>query len=984
MPNNTYQSEFTGPQMDERFAAVPGMQAAITEIQAALANRYTKGEVDAMIATLNAMEYVDVASLPDASASTMGKIYLVGPDGSGYYSYYISSYDDTDYSWVGPLGTTEISLANYATKAELNQLDQELLENNKNYSRREGDFSAIQYYKIKNDGTYGTDNTLKHADMLVWPGEVVVVTANNSEAATICFVSDINMPNSGATYGLVANTFTEIAAGTSKQIIVPSGAVAMKVYLGKLTDDAYPYKPTSLYIYRAKGLTATPQPIKMDKCSVSSHNFSYNSVAHGFAYPVEKGKTYRLKVTGAAATGTKYSVLTEGLPYRLRYCDYSTRPSSTFTAQNVVITRKSNVDGVWSIFQGVDATFTVSFEEVDSTFIDDADTFATARMLDYESLDIAAMPHLGYYIVPDTGLWKSSSANQSLMYPVTPGQLIKIVPKTGTPSVIQWLASDAAPVADGLPNSPVGHIELISVESESILRVPTGASFVYIRAGEADAELPEYFGIANNNTPIPPDTEHPRDNVVVSDFCAYNDKQLILAQNRSYYFNDTYGDEVSFVDTSYLDRKVMSVPDGKHFIFFTDSHIDYSNNIGIRQQQTAVVKYVRDRLGIKNVIFGGDAIGNTRPVYTAAKILSIYAKELFEAFGSDMLFVIGNHDANHPNSDSDYGYIIPDTEIYKRTTKNMKDYGKAVFPTKLIDIIDTSDDLVDNAGNAMTSDEKEEYKAWAMQNYYYDDDQQGIRYIVLETGNCGSTLHSMFGANGDSQNSLMTVAYFLVQAMQTIPEGYDLVVVGHWLISNGAFWKRVFYRLLAAYKNKASVDMNFTPFTYQHPAVQPIVSKTFDNPESLSSVNVNFKYNAGSGRVFTLGGHVHYDEARIKAYVSDNDDISTESFPLTTEAQAQSLTYTENSILQIVCDRCCAIGKGSSVPETGFSFPNDSSYTSVESGGVDRLGTVKEVLFDVVTLTDDNRVVLTRFGAEGDVDGSPYVRNYVLPMRDDS
>lgn len=156
---NIYQSDFTGQQMDERFRAVATLAEALTVLEQAiaakytkpdggipssdmnsavqnalalaltsvqsLADYYTKSEVDAMVAAVNAQEYVDVTTLPTASASTMGKIYLVGPDGSGYYSYYYTSYDGSAYSWVGPLGTTEISMANYATKAELSQLDQE-------------------------------------------------------------------------------------------------------------------------------------------------------------------------------------------------------------------------------------------------------------------------------------------------------------------------------------------------------------------------------------------------------------------------------------------------------------------------------------------------------------------------------------------------------------------------------------------------------------------------------------------------------------------------------------------------------------------------------------------------------------------------------------------------------------------------------------------------------------------------------------------
>ena len=105
------------------------VQAALAKANTAvqsLADYYTKSEVDQLLAAINGMDYVDVAALPTASASTLGKIYLVGPDASGYYAYYYTSYDGSAYSWVGPLGTTQISLTNYATKAELSQLDQEV------------------------------------------------------------------------------------------------------------------------------------------------------------------------------------------------------------------------------------------------------------------------------------------------------------------------------------------------------------------------------------------------------------------------------------------------------------------------------------------------------------------------------------------------------------------------------------------------------------------------------------------------------------------------------------------------------------------------------------------------------------------------------------------------------------------------------------------------------------------------------------------
>lgn len=154
----TYQSVFTGQQMDERFTAVAQLQAALLEVETALSakyvkpasgipetdldsavqsalakarsavqdlsNYYTKTEIDSLLAAVNSQEYVDVTTLPTASASTLGKIYLVGPTNNQYDRYY-TSYDGSAYSWVAA-GSTEINLSNYATKAELNQLDQKV------------------------------------------------------------------------------------------------------------------------------------------------------------------------------------------------------------------------------------------------------------------------------------------------------------------------------------------------------------------------------------------------------------------------------------------------------------------------------------------------------------------------------------------------------------------------------------------------------------------------------------------------------------------------------------------------------------------------------------------------------------------------------------------------------------------------------------------------------------------------------------------
>ena len=70
-------------------------------------------------------KYKQVDTLPTASASTMDFIYLTPSGTSGIYNMSYTEQDGSTYSWQD-LGTTAIQLSDYATKAELSQLDLEV------------------------------------------------------------------------------------------------------------------------------------------------------------------------------------------------------------------------------------------------------------------------------------------------------------------------------------------------------------------------------------------------------------------------------------------------------------------------------------------------------------------------------------------------------------------------------------------------------------------------------------------------------------------------------------------------------------------------------------------------------------------------------------------------------------------------------------------------------------------------------------------
>lgn len=158
-----YQSEFQGATIDARLAAVATMQTAISNLETAVAAKYskpasgipetdldasvqaalalartavqslsdyyTKAQVDditaAIAASVDSTSGVVVTTLPSAGAGTLGKIYYVGPDANGFYDRYVTSYDGSTYSWLA-LGNTEVDMTQYATVVQLSQLDQEL------------------------------------------------------------------------------------------------------------------------------------------------------------------------------------------------------------------------------------------------------------------------------------------------------------------------------------------------------------------------------------------------------------------------------------------------------------------------------------------------------------------------------------------------------------------------------------------------------------------------------------------------------------------------------------------------------------------------------------------------------------------------------------------------------------------------------------------------------------------------------------------
>lgn len=447
-----------------------------------------------------------------------------------------------------------------------------------------------------------------------------------------------------------------------------------------------------------------------------------------------------------------------------------------------------------------------------------------------------------------------------------------------------------------------------------------------------------------------------------------------VAKSNQYNFHNAYIDSFEV----YLDNKIKSIPDGKHFIFTTDSHVDYYDGLNYYQNETQVMAYVKGKLKSCCVVFGGDCLGSLNSSEKAAEVLSLYAEDKFNAFGVEFLWCQGNHDANATDGLNQ----IPSTEVYKRTTGIMNRYGIAVFDTEGVDLINSL---------SATNEEKEKMIAWWKLHYYYDDPQNKIRFIVLETGDGSDGIKTLAVGGFDGWEVIISYITFIGNALMTCPDQWDVVVVMHQMdmvkSSTGQLppydWKYIFengeykvsrrglaelYELLSAFKMGTSVtiDEDGSVRSVSKPYLYSIMHSRIGN-----GVTFDFS-NRTSGGCFCISGHFHHDDAWIVqrgGYLQSWGGGKEYDYIKNEELFA-------NAILHIQTDRACLYDRGSAGAggvnnnwPNAYSFPNNGNGECQEV----RRETKNEVLFDVVTITLDNKVVCTRIGAGKD-------REYLLPV----
>lgn len=422
---------------------------------------------------------------------------------------------------------------------------------------------------------------------------------------------------------------------------------------------------------------------------------------------------------------------------------------------------------------------------------------------------------------------------------------------------------------------------------------------------------------------------------LISEIMPTADLFLIRKQLPDYYFGMPEN-PTDYAANDYMNERIKAVPDGKHFVFITDTH--WKNNNA--HNSTAMMKYVCSKLNIKNVMFGGDILNQETTKYMAAARMAEYMNEVRDAFGNNFFPAQGNHDLNVAN----LRYVLEDNPGLAENDVRMS--YKVVYQYLVEPIADKvvfEDCSAKLAQTGATGNDLEELEAYCKLHYYHDDDEQKIRYIVVCTTNTDNNgvVNQYFGAMSLQE---MYLQYdWIYQTLLDTPDNYDIFVIGHAYVWSGPEAPSGYRpymphevgialgRMMAGLRYKTNVTVRCATNNALLNSFYAYGAHTyaFANDSKTHHFVVGISGDKHFDGAYILGPATTIENARIYDAISKND-------------KEVLLTVT-------LCD-------ARAVPEEDY---ND--YTPTMTAG-----TVNEQAFDVVTVTNDNRLVYTRFGSGTD------------------
>lgn len=374
--------------------------------------------------------------------------------------------------------------------------------------------------------------------------------------------------------------------------------------------------------------------------------------------------------------------------------------------------------------------------------------------------------------------------------------------------------------------------------------------------------------------------------ILVAVFCAFT---MSAQEVPSYFF-----------ENGYLDERIASVPKGSSFIYITDTHFPRST-----RTSTPVIKYVKDKLKIDHVVFGGDVVDWNPTKEEAAAVVKEYFDELYAVAGKNLIWVHGNHDSNSA-AVTKYKYpeetsIIPDTEVYDMTVANYAD--KLVFDEELLEQYRSNPKL--------SEWQREQALAYLKMHYYRDNAKDKIRYIIFDTIDNGpTTRHTLRGKR------VMTAQLpFIRNAMETAPKGWTIVLLAH---------------SMGHHKHGIKAGDFHAPLYHEV---------------------ASFRKQTGR-KVILIGGHQHVDATLT---------VTSDGENLVNHEPDNGAVIDRDEVLTVWVNRDAYKARMAKWAAGGRDCELKKSVSPKMVKG-----TKDEISFDIVTITKKGKVVFTRIGAGED------------------
>jgi len=372
-----------------------------------------------------------------------------------------------------------------------------------NFTKEVVDFTtaSLRNYLIDNENKYGASTSYKHAIINAVGDDVIDVTANGNYDARIAFVNNLSAPVSGEDVPVVTGTnVVFVPAGKSQRFIVPSGAVAVLVYVG---GSGFGSAPSYMAVYRMKKVSVPGNKvlsgIVADGYTGSGATLSGSASSYGMAFPVKNGKVYLIDVSNAG-TGTKYYGF---LPMVAVGVTFTSR--DTVGVANVHFVLTAPMDGYFLLTKS-NNSFTVSVTELGIPIVA-GDERDTAMALVYDKKEDSSFSKRDFVILEETGLYGTNATYKHILVPVYPGDYVKVKANDSNRSFLAFFSNNDASVSGGMPSYTSGTgLIIVAVGTTEILKVPSGASYLYVAYGSTGGSFPEFVGITSINAIFPKET----------------------------------------------------------------------------------------------------------------------------------------------------------------------------------------------------------------------------------------------------------------------------------------------------------------------------------------------------------------------------------------------------------------------------------------------------------------------------------------------